>query len=41
VFFGRLLVEFRAFAEKRASQWKDWEDPQDRYRLPTLDSVKG
>lgn len=30
-----------AFAEKRTPNWKGWDDPQDRYRLPTLDSVKG
>ena len=28
-----------AFAEKRRPNWKGWDDPQDRYRLPTLDSV--
>ena len=30
-----------AFAEKRAPQWKGWDDPQDRYRLPTLDTTRG
>jgi enoyl-CoA hydratase/carnithine racemase len=30
-----------AFAEKRAPVYKGWDDPQDRYRLPTLESVKG
>ncbi len=30
----------RAFAEKRAPNFKGWKDPQDRYRMPTLDSVK-
>ena len=36
------LMESRAaFAEKRRPNWKGWDDPQDRYRLPTLDSVKG
>jgi enoyl-CoA hydratase/carnithine racemase len=35
------LMESRAaFAEKRAPRFKGWDDPQDRYRLPTLDSVK-
>jgi enoyl-CoA hydratase/carnithine racemase len=35
------LMESRAaFAEKRAPTFKGWDDPQDRYRLPTLDSVK-
>src|SRR5689334_8240036 len=29
-----------AFAEKRRPNWKGWDDPQDRYRLPTLGSVK-
>ena len=28
-----------AFAEKRKPDWKGWEDPQDRYRLPTIDSA--
>ena len=26
-----------AFAEKRAPNFKGWDDPQDRYRLPTLE----
>ena len=30
-----------AFAEKRRPNFKGWNDPQDRYRLPTLDSVRG
>jgi len=35
------LIESRAaFAEKRRPNFKGWTDPQDRYRLPTLDSVK-
>jgi enoyl-CoA hydratase/carnithine racemase len=35
------LMESRAaFAEKRKPNFKGWTDPQDRYRLPTLDSVK-
>src|SRR5246127_5597177 len=29
-----------AFAEKRTPKFKGWDDPQDRYRLPTLDSLK-
>src|SRR6478736_4242398 len=34
------LMESRAaFAEKRRPAFKGWKDPQDRYRLPTLDSV--
>ena len=33
------LIESRAaFAEKRRPNWKGWDDPADRYRLPTLDS---
>jgi hypothetical protein len=33
------LMESRAaFAEKRAPRFKGWEDPQDRYRLPTLET---
>src|SRR5579884_4114663 len=28
-----------AFAEKRKPVWKGWDDPQDRYRLPTIESV--
>ncbi len=35
------LMESRAaFAEKRKPNFKGWNDPQDRYRLPTLDSAK-
>jgi enoyl-CoA hydratase/carnithine racemase len=35
------LIESRAaFAEKRPPNFKGWDDPQDRYRLPTLDDVK-
>jgi enoyl-CoA hydratase/carnithine racemase len=36
------LMESRAaFAEKRRPNFRGWDDPQDRYRLPTLDTVKG
>src|SRR5437868_3825751 len=36
------LIESRAaFAEKRPPQFKGWDDPEDRYRLPTLDQAKG
>jgi len=36
------LIESRAaFAEKRQPNWKGWDDPEDRYRLPTLDSSRG
>jgi len=32
------LMESRAaFAEKRPPQFKGWDDPEDRYRLPKLD----
>jgi enoyl-CoA hydratase/carnithine racemase len=35
------LMESRAaFAEKRAPKFKGWDDPQDRYRLPTLETAK-
>jgi enoyl-CoA hydratase/carnithine racemase len=35
------LMESRsAFAEKRKPNFKGWNDPEDRYRLPTLDSVR-
>ena len=29
-----------AFAEKRKPVWKGWEKPEDRYNMPTLESVK-
>jgi enoyl-CoA hydratase/carnithine racemase len=35
------LIESRAaFAEKRSTRFKGWDDPEDRYRLPTLDTVE-
>jgi len=35
------LMESRAaFAEKRKPNFKGWNDPEDRHRPPTLDSVK-
>ncbi|MBV8335250.1 MAG: enoyl-CoA hydratase/isomerase family protein [Alphaproteobacteria bacterium] len=35
------LMESRAaFAEKRAPNFKGWDNPEDRYRLPTLDTVE-
>jgi enoyl-CoA hydratase/carnithine racemase len=35
------LTEARqAFAEKRAPRFKGWDDPQDRYRTPTLESIR-
>jgi enoyl-CoA hydratase/carnithine racemase len=36
------LIESRAaFAERRRPNFKGWDDPEDRYRLPTLDSIGG
>ena len=29
-----------AFLNKRAPNFKGWDNPEDRYRLPTLDTVK-
>ena len=35
------LIESRAaFAEKRRPRFKGWDDPQDRYRLPSLDAAE-
>jgi enoyl-CoA hydratase/carnithine racemase len=35
------LMESRAaFAEKRAPRFKGWDNPEDRYRLPSLDTLK-
>jgi hypothetical protein len=35
------LIESRAaFAEKRPPRFKGWDDPEDRYRLPTLDTLR-
>ena len=35
------LIESRsAFAEKRQPRFKGWDDPEDRYRLPSLDASK-
>jgi len=33
-----LMESRRAFAEKRKPNFKGWDDPADRYRLPTLDA---
>jgi enoyl-CoA hydratase/carnithine racemase len=33
-----LMESRRAFAEKRTPQFKGWDDPADRYRLPTLET---
>jgi enoyl-CoA hydratase/carnithine racemase len=36
------LIESRAaFAEKRKPNFQGWDNPQDRYRLPTLETLKG
>jgi enoyl-CoA hydratase/carnithine racemase len=35
-----LMESRRAFAEKRAPQFKGWDAPEDRYRTPRLDSVR-
>src|SRR5271167_600110 len=36
------LIESRAaFAEKRQPNFKGWDNPEDRYRLPSLDTVTG
>lgn len=35
-----LMESRRAFAEKRAPNWKGWDDPDDRYKTPTLDSLQ-
>ena len=33
------LIESRAaFADKRPPKFKGWDDPQDRYRLPVLET---
>jgi hypothetical protein len=33
-----LMESRRAFAEKRKPNFKGWNDPADRYRLPTLET---
>jgi hypothetical protein len=35
-----LMESRRAFAEKRTPNFKGWDDPEDRYRTPTLDSIR-
>ncbi|HEY7294187.1 MAG TPA: enoyl-CoA hydratase/isomerase family protein [Dehalococcoidia bacterium] len=35
-----LMESRRAFAEKRAPRFKGWDDPEDRYRTPTLESIR-
>jgi enoyl-CoA hydratase/carnithine racemase len=34
-----LMESRRAFAEKRPPQYKGWDDPEDRHRTPTLESL--
>lgn len=34
-----LMESRRAFAEKRKPSFQGWDDPEDRYQLPTLDSL--
>src|SRR5437899_1523995 len=36
-----LLESRKAFAEKRRPEFKGWDDPADRFRLPTLDTANG
>jgi enoyl-CoA hydratase/carnithine racemase len=35
-----LMESRKAFAEKRKPAFKGWLDPKDRYRMPTVESVK-
>ena len=37
---GDLMESRAAFAEKREPNFKGWLDPEDRYRMPNLESVK-
>jgi enoyl-CoA hydratase/carnithine racemase len=36
-----LLESRAAFAEKRRPNWKGWDNPDDRFQLPSLDSIGG
>ena len=36
-----LMESRQAFAEKRAPNFKGWDDPEDRYRTPTLEDLRG
>src|SRR4029079_15467319 len=37
-----LMLESRAaFADNRGPDWKGWDNPDDRYGLPTLDTAEG
>lgn len=35
-----LMESRQAFAEKRPPNFKGWDDPEDRYRTPTLDDIR-
>jgi enoyl-CoA hydratase/carnithine racemase len=35
-----LMESRRAFAEKRAPNFQGWDDPEDRFRTPTLESLR-
>ena len=35
-----LMESRRAFADKRKPNFKGWNDPADRYRLPTLEALE-
>jgi len=35
-----LMESRRAFAERRAPSFKGWDDPEDRFRTPTLESIR-
>jgi hypothetical protein len=35
-----LMESRRAFAEKRKPNFVGWDDPEDRYRTPTLESIQ-
>src|SRR5690348_7827635 len=37
---GDLMESRAAFAEKRKPNFKGWHDPEDRHRLPTLESAR-
>lgn len=37
---GDLMESRQAFAEKRAPNFKGWDDPEDRYRTPTLEDIR-
>jgi hypothetical protein len=35
-----LMESRRAFAEKRRPNFKGWDDPEDRFRTPTLETFR-